>query len=236
MNNIIRTLIIRFDNEIQPFEIPLLRGSVLSSVGKEADVLLHNHEGDNFRYSFPLVQYKRMKGKACIVCIEEGADVIGQFFSTQSTSFQIGERSVLLQIEEVLPRKTTIQIWDSEFRYRLRRWLPLNSQNYEEYQKAEAMTEKIALLERILIGNILSMAKGLGIRFDKQVSCSITDLTERHLVKVKNTKVMMFDVDFKSNASLPEWVGIGKHASIGFGIITRDKHNNIQNNDEQYSA
>lgn len=236
MNNTVRTLIIRFDNEIQPFEVPLLRGCVIASVGKEADILLHNHDGDRLRYSFPLVQYKRINKKACIVCIEQGADIIGQFFTANPGNFQIGDRSVDLQIESVVPRKTTIQVWDSVFKYHLRRWLPLNSINFETYRKTETMTERIGMLERILVGNILSMAKGLGVYFDKQVACSITNMSEPRLVKVKETKVLMFDVDFRSNVSLPDLVGIGKHASIGYGIITHDKTINIQHDDEQQTT
>lgn len=237
MNNAIRTLIIRFDNEIQQFEVPLLRGCVLKAMGDEADILFHNHQGDNFRYSFPLVQYKRVGKKACIVCIQEGADVIGQFFTAGEYNFQLGERNVEMQIEALMPRKTTVQVWDSTFHYNLRRWLPLNSENYAAYMKAESLSEKVVLLEHILVGNILSMAKGLGINFDKTVTCSITQVSEPRSVKVKETRLMMFDVKFKSNVSLPDLIGIGKHSSIGFGIVTKDiKRNNNNINDQQTSA
>ena len=230
MNNAIRTLTIRFGNEIQQFEVPLLRGCILKAVGDEADVLFHNHQGNNFRYSFPLVQYKRVGKKACIVCIQEGADVIGQFFSSSKFNFQLGERYLEMQIETLMPRKTTVQVWDSTFHYNLRRWLPLNSENYAAYMKAESLSEKVVLLEHILVGNILSMAKGLGINFDKTVTCSITRVSEPRCTKVKETRLMMFDVKFKSNVSLPDLIGIGKHASIGFGIVTKDikqDNNNI---------
>lgn len=32
---------------------------------------------------------------------------------------------------------------------------------------------------------------------------------------------MAFDVEFKANLSIPDYVGIGKNASIGCGVITR---------------
>ena len=33
---------------------------------------------------------------------------------------------------------------------------------------------------------------------------------------------MAFDVEFKANITLPQYVGVGKNASIGFGILTKN--------------
>ena len=233
MNNAIRTLTIKFENEIQQYEVPMLRGCFLSAMNGEANVLFHNHIGDKLRYSFPLIQYKRIGKKACVLCVHEGTEVIGQFFNAQSFNFRLGERMVEMQIEAVMPRMTTIQVWDSTFHYNLRRWLPFNSQNYETYKKTESQTERMSQLEHILVGNILSMAKGLGINFDRKITCSITNVSEPHIALVKQTKLMMLDVKFQSNVSLPQYIGIGRHSSIGFGIVTQDK---IRDNNEQQTS
>jgi len=65
MNNI-QTCLIRFRNEISFDEIPWLRGAVIHAV-PETETLFHNHIGSGFRYSYPLVQYKRIGGgwKGC---------------------------------------------------------------------------------------------------------------------------------------------------------------------------
>lgn len=31
---------------------------------------------------------------------------------------------------------------------------------------------------------------------------------------------MAFDIEFKTNFSLPDYLGIGKNASIGYGVVT----------------
>lgn len=33
---------------------------------------------------------------------------------------------------------------------------------------------------------------------------------------------MSFDADFQCNLNLPDYIGIGKHTSIGYGTITRN--------------
>ena len=72
----VKTLILKFENEIERYEISFFRGAVIAAVGKEEDVLFHNHEGDNYRYSYPLIQYKRIHGCAAIVCVNEGTETI----------------------------------------------------------------------------------------------------------------------------------------------------------------
>lgn len=46
-------------------EVPLFRGAVIAAVGQESSVLLHNHEGNNYRYAYPLIQYKTAEWQGC---------------------------------------------------------------------------------------------------------------------------------------------------------------------------
>lgn len=231
----IRTLTLRFNTEIAAWEIPLFRGAVLRSIGYDVDILYHNHtEEDGFRYSYPLIQYKRLGGKAAIVCVEDGVDSIGQFLMAQQPEVVLGDRMVKLEMESVRPQRQLMQTWQSLFDYRLQHWLPLNSENYRRYQAINSLTEKTVFLEGILKGNLLSMCKGLKIYLSEELKVGITRLSEPHIVKVKGIRVMSFDVDFHSNLSLPDGIGIGKNASLGYGTLRRNRkkiaetENNIQ--------
>ncbi|MDO9154258.1 MAG: CRISPR-associated endonuclease Cas6, partial [Paludibacter sp.] len=73
------------------------------------------------------------------------------------------------------------------------------------------------------IGNILSMGKGIDIQFDKEITCKITNIIETTTMSYKNVKMMSFDVEFKSNVSLPDYIGIGKGTSIGYGMIAQKR-------------
>lgn len=63
-----RILVVTFANDLPAHDLSLFRGAVISTVGQE-HVLFHNHQGDKLRYSYPLVQYKRIGGKAALVCL-----------------------------------------------------------------------------------------------------------------------------------------------------------------------
>ena len=78
------------------------------------------------------------------------------------------------------------------------------------------------MLEKIVVGNILSMARGLDLFVDVQIDVRITSVRQRQgLVSYKNTQMMAFDVDFLTNLDLPVDIGLGKGASIGFGVVEK---------------
>ena len=224
MKKEIRTLTVFYDTEINSKEIPLFRGAVLKSLGDKANVLYHNHTGESsFRYSYPLIQYKRLGGKAAIVCIEEGADVIGQFLSEGMSSFILGERIVECAIMKVVPAKITVQLWKTSFSYRVKRWLPLNERNYHLYQLTDNDEGKKVILQKVLKGNLLSMLKGLHIFVEEKVTAKIVSINRSYIIYNKGIALMSFDITFESNLSIPNNIGIGKNASIGYGVVHQEK-------------
>ena len=65
---ITEVLVIYFENEITPQEIPLFRGAIINSIDSDS-LLFHNHTELGVRYGYPLIQYKSIAGRAVIVWI-----------------------------------------------------------------------------------------------------------------------------------------------------------------------
>ena len=217
----LKTLLIRFSNPISQVEVECFRGAVIHAM-EDANILFHNHlEDDKLRYAYPLIQYKRINGKAAILCIGEGTEAIGEFFSACDFDVRIGNRQVRLEVEKINANQTLVQIWDTMFTYHLRKWLPLNQENYEKYVAMDSIADRYAMLERLLTGNILSFAKGLGIHFENRMECRITAAEKPYIIPYKGVKMMSFDAEFKINVSLPDFVGLGKGVSLGRGTVVR---------------
>ena len=224
MPKYIRTLTVLTDAEIHQNEVPLFRGAVINSLGEKANLFFHNHMADDkLRYAYPLIQYKRLAGKAAIVCIEEGVDLIGQFLTSVDGELQIGERKLAFDTTRVLPARILVQTWEDSFSYHISRWLPLNSKNYERYRTIEGLVERVAFLENILKANLLSMLKGLDIHLEQELVLKITKISEPYLLYNKGIRMMAFNADFNCNLSIPNNLGIGKNASIGFGVVHQQK-------------
>ena len=223
----IRKLDIRFEQEVAQRELPSFRGAVIQAM-ESANVLFHNHEEDGFRYGYPLIQYKRIGSKAAIICIGDGTAAIGEFFSNCDFDINIGERPLHLEVSQVKAEQVPVQVGEDLSPYTLRKWLPLNQENYQEYKRLEGLSEQCAFLERILTGNILSFASGLDIHFDREVKVRITALENIRTYSYKGVKMQGFDVQFKSNVSLPDYIGLGKSVSVGFGMVKRNERGFIQ--------
>ena len=213
-------LIVQFGNEITPQEIQLFRGAVVASLN-EKDILFHNHTETGVSYHYPRIQYKRIHKKAAIVCVKEGIKAISELFYTGNYNYKIGDRDVEMQIESIDTYNTDIDFCEQPRRYRLLNWLPLNSENYKEYQGIDGMAQRITFLEEKLIGNLLSFFTEMGFRAEQQIDLHITNITNQRLAHYKGVKLMAFDIEFKVNLVLPQYIGVGKSASVGYGTLTK---------------
>jgi len=222
----IKTLTIRFNLPLHHSELPLFRGAIIAAV-PSGNLLFHNHDGTTLRYAYPLIQYKLMGGKAAIVCIGEGVQAMAELLADGDFTINIGNRKTELKIESISSGETDVRQSPSPLLYHLRGWLPLNETNHALFQSTESMVGRLHLLEQILTGNILSLLKGLGIFIDFHLQTVITDYSAVRPVNYKHVCLTSMDLCFKTNILLPEYVGLGKHSSIGAGLLTKEKQNNL---------
>lgn len=215
-----KTLTIQFDTPMELGEVPLFRGAVLASLCK-ADVLFHNHGEGGLRYSYPLVQYKSIGGRAAIFCIGEGTKVIGSFFTSGQQDMYIGHEWRELRISGVSSDEADFAFPSAEQHYTITNWAPLNEPNYAAYKRADGMAARLDLLQRILRGNILSMLKGIDIFIEQRVTAVIDDIRNVRELNYKNVPLIVMDTDFHTNILLPGNIGLGRHVSVGYGLVNR---------------
>ena len=216
----IRFLRIRFDHPIFPYDIPRFRAAVIEKTEREAP-LFHNHHGDSgYMYRYPLIQYKVTYKKASIICVNEGADEIHHLLQHRDMTLRVGDKVNNFSVEDVDLGYFQVQTWQSSFDYSLLNWLALNQVHHRRFLELEGNdTEQLQLLESILTGNILSLAKGIGWTVDEQIQVKITELRRLKMLPFKKRQVLAFTLNFQSNVSLPDFVGLGKGASVGFGVV-----------------
>lgn len=218
----VRTLLVVFENNISQNMVSAFRGAIISKVGA-GNKSFHNHDEEGFVYKYPAIQYKVISKKAALYCIGSGVDEIHHFFGLKSWDIQLHDQKLDLKIDRLDLNTFTFNVWDKNNYYHINNWLALNSENYKKFMQLTGLSEKITFLERLLTGNILSFAKGIDWQIEKPIKVEIQDLKGQKMVKYKGTPLMAFDVDFSCNVSLPNYLGLGKSASHGFGVVRQIK-------------
>ena len=220
----IRLLDITFENEITPWEIPAFRGAVMATAG-HSHILFHNHQGDGYRFGYPMIQYKRIRIKPHLVCIEEGVDEVHHFFENKQEGLMLGNRPYELRVDEIRLNRFTMQVWDRNFSYFMQDWLPLNQDNYRQFKDLKSEIDQFEFLEKILRGNILSFAKGIGWLVDKEIKVRIGEILRVNIITVKGVKREAYTLRFSTNVFIPNHIGLGKNASLGFGVVWEERRN-----------
>ena len=196
-----------------------LRG-YFGSVFREYSPLLHNHfEDGGLRYAMPLVQYKVLQGTPVLVGLQEGAKLLTELFF-QMKIIKIDDRVYTVHERDIVFKSQPVGISDALADYQLiTRWLPLNQRNYPEYMD-KSPEERRAFLGRILVGNILSLFKGIGLFLPEGERILATVRPEEpRRSNLKDTPFMAFGGQFTTNELLPDLIGLGKSVSRGFGTI-----------------
>ncbi|MDK2909975.1 MAG: hypothetical protein PWR20_1542 [Bacteroidales bacterium] len=221
----IRLLTVSFSAEMQPYEIPAFRGAVIDKVGPK-HVLFHNHLEDGYRYKYPTIQYKTIQSHPAIQCINDGVDEIHRYFQQPDWSIHIGDRKVEMKVNQLFLFNFPLEVWDKRVEYQIRDWLALSQENFLKFKQINSEIERLKMLQRILTGNILAFAKGVGWTIDKPIELSITSTPTTKTIPHKGNHLIAFNLTFSTNVSLPNHIGLGKRVSIGYGMIKRKERKN----------
>ncbi len=221
----IRVLKIRFPNNIFPYDIPRFRAAVIEKTQRESDLFHNRNKGNGYLYRYPMIQYKVTHKKASIICLENGSDDIHYLLQNQDMDLRIGDRRESFSIEDVDLHYHQVQTWQSEFDYSLLNWLGLNQKYYRRYLELEEdASAQIDLLESILRGHILAFAKGINWYVEDRISVKISKIKEIKTLTFKNKDILAFSLNFRTNVSLPDYIGLGKGSSVGFGVVKGINH------------
>jgi hypothetical protein len=218
----LRILNVSFQTTIEPWELNAFRGAMANKVGLGND-WFHNHnneEGANkLHYRYPLIQYKLHQSRPVLLCIDKGVDEAHHFFVQPDWSLVINKEKHDMRIQKLVLNQFEMKIFERPQSYRIHNWLALNSENYKMYHSMIRITDKIALLERILTNNLLRFVEGIGWENDRKIEVSITDLIKVNRVSYQGLKVEAHNIDFNCNVFIPDFIGLGRGSSIGFGVV-----------------
>lgn len=195
----------------------LLRGFFATQFNEYS--LLHQHSADKLIYRYPLVQYKMIDHKPMVIGINDGAEVLKQVYDKYD-EIKLGEEVYEIVEKGIAVRNQEFGISDKFHSYEfVTPWLALNQENYMKYYGLCGREERQEFLRKTLIGNILSMSKSLDYQVPEEIKCEVQVNIRKS--RLKDVNVMTFIGSFCANFIIPDYLGIGKSVSRGFGAVRR---------------
>lgn len=206
---------------MQPYEIPWFRAAIIEKTKRESD-LFHNHIDEKaFIYRYPLIQYKIKDKKPCLVCLKEATEDIYYLLRQNNFSFRVGNKKYDLEIEDVRLRYVNIQTWNENFRYNIHNYIALNSSKYSVYKNISGLAEKVSFLEAILKDHLSTFAEAMDAYMPVELKCKIENINSEKFIEYKGVFHLTFSMNIITNLYIPNYAGLGKGTSVGFGIVKK---------------
>lgn len=182
------------------------------------DDIMHNHGNSGTIYRYPLIQYKVIDNIPALIGLNNGATIIMRIGMSED-EIVIEDTHFNLERAEIISTNVDFGLSENYHEYHFKTpWFCLNQNNIEDY-KNSTETGKKSLLNTILIGNILSMSKGLNYWVEDKliVDTNVTEIP----INFKGKSMLAFKGSFVTNFQIPDYLGLGKSVSRGFGTVRR---------------
>ncbi len=214
----VKTMLLKMESD-QPIkeDASKLRGFFARKF--DSYLLLHNHLGNNkFLYQYPRIQYKTIDQVKVILGLAEGVDVLQSIYN-QYDKITLDGNSYQIFTKEIILKEEDFGISTNNLKYKfLTPWFALNEENYQRYKNYN-YSERADQLKSILIRNIMAIAKTFQYFVESKIMVN-TNLKETS-IKFKGKDVIGFLGTFQVNFNLPDYIGLGKSVSRGFGTIKK---------------
>lgn len=192
-----------------------LRGAL--SARFPENLLFHQHKDNTFVYRYPLIHYRWQKGNGVLVGFHEGARDLLKI-EWPGLLLHLGQVEARIMDVDFSCKMESFEFSQGLQQYKFRTpWLPFNQENYKRYLRMTP-DQQAQERNRLLISNLLSAAKGLGVFLNQQVLASF--IIRRSLFcRYKDQQLLGFFGTVVTNLNLPSEIAIGSKVSHGFGCL-----------------
>ncbi len=195
-----------------------LRGAVIRRADRPE---FHQHGDDGLIHQQPLIRYDVSTGLAELAGIAEGALLLRSL--PPFDGFTLGRETVHVRRREVDSGRVEIGPTAKAIRYRfLTPYLGLNQENHRQWERSTG-DERRRLLERVVIGNMLSLSKSIGLHVAERLHAEVALRPCGLQVLKPGVELLGFEGSIRVNYGLPLRWGIGKSSARGFGTLIAEE-------------
>ncbi len=213
----------RLSNSLPPANPQILaarwRGAVASIFTD--DSAFHGHQADRTLLRYPLVHYRWVDNAPAVFAIGPAAQR-AMIHPWPGTSVRIGEHDAHITQVDWSALAITRAFSRKLIRYEFRApWIALNQENHARFKDLDRVARRNDL-DRILVGNLLTMSQAFGWFFspDETIFAAF-EPTREVPTTIKGVSLIGFEGTFVTNLELPSGLALGRSVSHGFGWLER---------------
>lgn len=193
-----------------------LRRAITASFNNIA--VLHNHNDVGFDYRSPRIRYLVIDRIPHLISFDDGLEIVERIYHEQ-VALRCGRKVYQVTGTELRDIHDDAGIYGALYHYKSQSpWLALNEENYERYLRISNEKERRAALERIMVANMLALAKNIELDVREKIMVKFLHFDEVRL-KASQINMLGFRIEFVTNFRIPAFVGVGKMVSKGFGLM-----------------
>ncbi|MBU0992177.1 MAG: DNA repair protein [Proteobacteria bacterium] len=207
---------------LKPHQIHKLRGFI-GNLFIDHD-LIHNHNPETGKhiYRYPLIQFKLIGKMPAIIALSEKAVCVFAEIFMKLNEIKIDNTIIPVHEKDLKVEDAPFGYTEETFMYEfMSPWIGLNQFNYKRYADNSHSEEKQNLLKQAMTGNVLSMAKGLEYWLEEDQRIKLDLNLKEKPVNLKGKSMIGFTGRFKVNFMIPDYLGLGKSVSRGFGGVRK---------------
>lgn len=189
--------------------------------------VFHNHYPNGksiYRSRGAPFQFKTINNEIFILALNEGVDFARSFQWPKNITITLGRKKEQVEFElssEMIKQASFRLLSDMQCYRNISPYIALNQDKYKTYQSL-SNDEKRKYIEKGLTDHILTTAKWCGITVNHWIQAILIQKRTRNPIRIKDDLFFIpFDVMFECNTDIPDYIGIGKFVSRGYGTVVK---------------
>lgn len=210
---------VAFDTHIRPNEISAFQAALSRQLGT-AECSKNQIGG-----YYPLVQYKTRRSyeqqQPLMVILGKHPKLFYLLNQQAAWEANLAGRKIQMKVAYAKVTQYQVQLKSRMQQYALFNYQALSSRQYQQYQECVSGSQKQQFLAQRLYRHVLNFARGIDWQIQGKLKVEVTQIIREKIIPYQGIKAHCFDLKFRSNAFLPEYIGLGKGLRKGFGTLRR---------------
>lgn len=188
--------------------------------------LFHNHQPDGksiYRSKGAPFQFKVINNEVFILALNEGIDFADSFQWPNKIKIPLGYTGIIAELKLCSKTFKQANFQQTEFLcYRnISPYIALNQDKYKAYLSLSE-DERRKAVGKGLVDHILTSAKRCEITVSHTIQVNLIQMKSGIPLRIKDKLYFIpFDVMFECNTEIPDYIGIGKFVSRGYGTVVK---------------